>query len=155
MGRLGRDIGEEITTRNGGLSAIPIAGGAGDATEVTSLSIDRQALGSMYSSVALIVFGQANLESGETLSIAANIQDSADDSTFADFGTLRASAVAITGASGGSTQSAFVVQLDNDIRGARQFLRVQFTPDHSNTEDDTANVNALLIFGGGETNPAT
>ena len=155
MSRLGRDIGEEITTRNAGLSAIPLAGGSGDATEVTSLSIDRQALGSLMESCSLIVFGQANLESGETLSIACNIQDSSDDSTFADFGTLHANAVAITGASGGSTQSAFVVQLDNDLRDAERYLRVQFTPDHSNTEDDTANVNALLIFGGASEYPAT
>lgn len=152
---LGRDIGEEITTRNGGLSAIPIAGGAGDAAEVTGLSVDRNALGNLYESCSLIVFGQANLESGETLTIVANIQDSADDSTFADFGTAHASAVAITGASGGSTQSAFVVQLDNDLRGANRYLRAQYTPDHSNTEDDTANVAALIIFGGGQEYPAT
>ena len=105
MGR-GRDIGEEITTRNGGLSAIPIAGGAGDATEVTGGSVDREGLGDMYESCSLILFGQANLESGETLTLVANIQDSADDSTFADFGTAHASAVALTGASGGGGNSS-------------------------------------------------
>jgi hypothetical protein len=151
----GRDIGEEITTRNGALSAIPVAGGAGDATEVTGLSIDRNGLGSLYESCKLVVFGQGNVTSGLTLSIAANLQDSADDSTFADFGTAHANAVALTGASGGSTQSAFVVELDNDLRGANRYIRCQFTPDLSDTNDDTANVNCLIIFGGATTYPAS
>ena len=150
----GRDVGEEILAQNAALVTTVTAGGAGDATEIDGISIDRQSLGSLYESCKLSIVGAGNVTSGLTLTVTANMQDSDDGSTWADYGTAYAATVVLTGASGGSTQSSFQVFLDNDLRPAKRYIRCQVTPDMSDTDDDTALIAAVLVLGGASTNPA-
>ncbi len=154
MGR-GRDIGEEVLVKNAILVTTVTAGGTGDATEIDGITIDRQALGSMYESCKLVISGNGNVTSALLLTILGNIQDSPDDSTWTDFGTAKTVETVITGASGGSTQSSFETFLDNDLRDADRYIRCQVTPNLTDTDDDTALIAAAFVFGGPATYPAT
>jgi hypothetical protein len=127
------------------------AGGAGDATELDGRYIDR----SGYLSAKLTVAFKAVLGDGETLSIAANLQDDADGAGVGtDFGGAFASAVVATGPGGGGTVEG-QVELDFDLSGARQYVRAQFTPDLSAANTDTAIIAAVLVLGGADEIPAS
>jgi len=148
---LGRDIGEEILVKSASVVTAVTAGGSGDATEVDGTSIQRSALGSMYESVKVVVHGVTTLQAAETLSVAANLQDSADGSSWADFGTAVASAVVATGV---TTAAGFESTYDFDIRAARDYVRVQFTPSISTADTDTASIGAVMVLGGATEYPA-
>lgn len=151
--RMGRDIGEEVISRSAFLPTTAVAAGTGDATEIDGTSIQRSALGSMYESCKLTIVGNATLSSGLLITLVANLQDSADGSTWADFGTALALTTAGTGGSGGDEQQ-FDIDLDNDIRGAKDYLRVQVTPNLTHTGTDTAILAGTIVFGGASENPA-
>lgn len=145
-----RDIGAQLAPRAcGGVEAT--AGGAGDATEKDGQWIDRQG----YLSATLVITYEATLGDGETLSIAANLQDADDDqgTGAADYGDAIANAVVATGGTGGSTEVGQVRQ-DVDLSGAKQYVRGQFTPDLSAGTTDVAVVSAVLILGGADEVPA-
>jgi hypothetical protein len=133
------------------------AGGAGDGTEVDGLAINRTTANQVYRSATLLIPIRATLASGETLTIQANFQDSADGSTWADYNTATQSfsAVVLTGASGGSTDVNTIVELNVNLDAARRDVRVQIEPTLSWTGTDTANVAGVLLFGGGTEFPAT
>jgi len=149
-----RSIGELVLAKNAGLPTAVTAAGTGDATEVDGSTIDRQALGSRMDSVQLVVHGNVTLTSGKTLSIAMNLQDSPDDSTWTDFGDVQASTVVVTATGGALTASDFADFINRDIRGANRYIRAQWTPDLNHTGTDTAMVAGTLIFGGAEELPA-
>lgn len=137
-----RDIGAILTSAaSGAVSAT--AAGAGDNTEVDGPYVDRQ----NHLSAKLIIHYKAVLQQGETLSIAANIQDDADGAgAGADFGDALANAVVATGGAGGSVEEG-TVELDVDLSGAKQYIRAQVTPDLSASGTDTAIVTATFVLG--------
>lgn len=127
------------------------AGGAGDNTESNGVYVDR----SGYDSAKLVVSFEAVLGATETLSIGANIQDDADGSgTGVDYGSAYTSAVVATGGAGGSTERG-VVELDFDLRAAKQYIRSQITPDLSAATTDTARIHAVWVLGPGITLPVS
>lgn len=133
--------------------ATAVAGGAGDAAEVTSVIIDRNAHKMPLS--ALFAFGfSAVLAAAATLKIAYTIEhgDAADMSDAANF-SVGAAAVVATGAAGGSTETG-VLEVPLALDGAKQYLRIKFTPDLSAANTDTAKVAALVIVGGESVTPA-
>src|SRR5579863_8831812 len=98
------------------------AGGTGDATSITGLTIDREGFGngSLPLSALMGVLYEATLGSGNTLSIGYAVQDSADGSTWADYQTAT-SAVAGTGPSGGgAVKGQFNVQVN--LTTARRYV---------------------------------
>lgn len=148
-----RNIGGFVKLVNGGGYATATAGGAGDATEVNGASIDRQALANTHQSVVVAIPAVATLASGATLTIAANLQDSDNDSDWTDFGDALAATVVATGPSGGGVRRG-VAKLSQNISGARRYLRVQVTPNLSAAGTDTAiQSEATFVFGGGEELP--
>lgn len=144
-------IAETLAARFAAVSSATAAG-TGDATEVNGAYIDRQG----FSSLKVVIAYSAVLAATKTLSIAANLQDatSSAGAGVADFGSAMASTVVATGATGGSTETG-VVELDFDISGADQFVRVQYTPDLSNTGTDTASLAAVYVLGGAQVQPVT
>jgi hypothetical protein len=130
------------------------AGGSGDATTVTGITIDRQAFGngSMPDSAELAVLFAATLASGATLSVTFDVQDSADNSSFTDYATT-AAIVAATGPSGGGTVKGQVTQGFN-LKGARRYVRLTYLPDLSASGTDTATVIATGFFAGFDRLPA-
>lgn len=125
-----------------------VAAGSGDATTVTGNSIDREGFGtgSLPLSALVGVIFEATLASGQTLSIGYSVQDSADNSTFADYQTATYT-TASTGASGGSTNKGqFNVQVN--LTTARRYIRFNYNPKHSATGTDTSYSDGVGFFGG-------
>jgi hypothetical protein len=143
------DIGAHISTRFGGTADVTAAG-TGDATEVDSPWIDRQD----YFSCKVSVGYEAVLADTEDIAIGLNLQDatSAAGAGAADFGTAVPSAVLVT-SSGGTTETG-VLEADFNLMTARQFIRLQYTPDMSAAATDTAELGAIVILGGPEDKPA-
>lgn len=144
-------IAETLAARFAAVSSATAAG-TGDATEVNGAYIDRQG----FSSLKVVIAYSATLAQAKTLSIAANLQDATTSggTGVADFGDAMASAVVATGPTGGGTVTG-VVELDFDISGADQYVRVQYTPDLNASGTDTASLSAVYILGGAQVQPVT
>jgi hypothetical protein len=124
------------------------AGSTGDATSITGLTIDRAGFGngSLPMSAEVSVDFEATLASGKTLSVGYAVQDSADNSTWADYQTAT-SAVVSTGASGGSVNKGqFNVQVN--LTSARRYIRFNYMPTASATGTDTSYSDAVGVFAG-------
>lgn len=146
-----RNIGGVLTSRMLGV-AEAVAAGTGDATEVDSVSFDRQST-QHFLSCKVVIGAAATLTSGKTLAVAANLQDSTNDSDWVDFGTVVASAVLLTATS--AAEFLGVLELDRDLSAANRYVRIQATPDLSHTGTDTAVLSLTLVLGGGDEVPAS
>jgi len=127
------------------------AGGSGDNSEVTCAWIDRKGFQSLE---ALIAY-TATLAGDATLSFKANLQhsDEANGSNPEDFGAAYPVTVQATGDSGGSTETG-VLQLGFDLTMAKRYVCLQFTPDLSAANTDTAKVTPVYVLGGSVAAPA-
>lgn len=145
------------------------AGGTGNNTAVTGLTIDRQALQPYGAATAIdnatpigavfLLHYEAALGSGDTLSInAVKVEHSADGSTWSTYADQSAVAsdinydwpaagVVDTGAAGGSTQRG-VVAFGTNLQGAMRYVRFDFTPDLSATSTDTASISVSAALTG-------
>ena len=128
-----------------------LAAGTGDDTEVNGAALD---VNGKYGSLKVALAYTATLTSTKTLSLTANLQ-TADDSSFSvnaeDFGV----AMAKTAVAGGEgvTSATGIVELDFDLRGARRYVRIQYTPDLSHSGTDTCTVAAAYVLAGATTQP--
>lgn len=147
-----RDIDSKITVRRAAANTAVTAGGAGDATQVTGVIIDRYALGLPSNGVVAIPF-TATLAAAETLSLTWTLQHG-DDSGLSDAAThaTGANAVVATGPGGGGTVTG-TVEARISLRGAKRYVRLQFTPDLSRANTDTAALSAVLVFAGADRLP--
>lgn len=127
------------------------AGGTGDATAANGATIDLAATTTRYNSVAFLVRANATLAEGETLTLAAKIEDSADGSDWDDL-VAAATVLTLAGATGGATEAGVGV-LGADLRSARRYLRVVATPDLSAADTDTAGIDAVAILCGADELP--
>jgi len=139
------DSGAGLAVRYANVGTTATAGGSGDATEVDGAWIDRQG----FNSITVAIPYTATLAEDETLSVAANLQDASDSSGTgaADFGTALAATVQATGDTGGSTETG-AVKLTFDLTEADRYVRIQFTPDLSAANTDTAKLAAAYVLGG-------
>ena len=130
------------------------AAGAGDATLVTGQAIDRLVIGngSLPSSALVGVLYEAVLTAGKTLTITPVVQDSGDDSTWAAYNTPTPVVIAAP-AGGGTVRGEANFQVD--LRAARRYVRLEFTPDLSATATDTATLIGAAFFAGVDTLPAS
>lgn len=124
------------------------AGGAGDGVEVDGEEIDRKITPDIPLSMAVVLMFDTTLAQDETLTATVQVQDAevsggpyADFDDPIDFGTMA------TGPTGGG-QVIGASKQGIDISGARQYLRIQVTPDLSAGATDTAAVTGLCIMGG-------
>lgn len=126
------------------------AGGSGDATSITGLTVDRVgAFGGIMpqSALASVVF-EATLASGATLSLGYAVQHAPDGSTWTDYQTATY-AVAATGASGGSVvKGEFNVPVD--LGNAQRYVRFNYNPKCSATGTDTTYSDGVGFFAGGD-----
>lgn len=141
------DFNSQIAVFNASDSASATAAGAGDATLVTGLPIDRFAL-NRPQSVAFLLRYKAVLAQAKTVSFSTSVE-TATDSAFTAPVVLQNNATAVvdTGGTGGTTQRG-VVRVAADLAGALQYVRLKFTPDLSNTATDTVEASAVAVFGG-------
>lgn len=139
-----RDIHSEITVRRATANAAATAGGGGDNTAVTGVIIDRAALGWAESVVVAIPF-TTTLASTQTLSVNWTLQHG-EDAGLSDAGTLATSGMAVVATGAGTVTG--VVEAGVSLRGARRYVRLNFTPDLSASGTDTAALSAVLVFAG-------
>mgnify|MGYP003346943335 CR=1 FL=1 len=119
-----------------------VAGGAGDITDIDCAYVDRRG----FASLKAVIAYTATLQAGETLKIAANLQDDADGAGVGtDFGDALASTTVATGPGGGGTRTG-VIELDFDLTGANRYTRLQFTPNLSASGTDVAELSAIYIL---------
>lgn len=139
--------GAFFTSRVCGL-ATATAAGTGDNTAVTGATIDRQG----YGSGKFVVAWKTTLGASETLTIAAEYQDSADGSTWNTATSLQAATTVKTGA---ATNAVGEEEFNVDFAGLQRYVRFNFTPNLSAAGTDTAVVAGTLIMGGADELPAT
>lgn len=142
-----QDIHSEVMVRRAAANTAVTAGGAGDNTAVTGVIIDRAALGWAQSAVLAFPF-TATLAQSATLSIAYTLQHG-EAANLSDVATLATatSAVVATGGTGGSTETG-VLEVGVSLRGARRYVRLNYTPDLSAGSTDTAGLSAVMVFAG-------
>lgn len=138
------------------------ANSTGAGTEQTGLTIDREALTSHpYASAKVGILCTASLGAGETLTIAANAQDSTGSTAgWADLADIDGSTgisqvLGSTGSTAAQTVTE-VVELELDLSKAKQFVRVQVTPTFtsSSTTADDVDLAGVATMGGPNILPA-
>jgi hypothetical protein len=145
------DMGFHLGLRAGGQHAA-VAGAASDGQEVTGPTWhDLKDYGSGV--LALVV--QATLAEDETLTLAVNLQDAADDqgTGAADYGDAFAAAVVLTGPTGGGTVRT-IVRIDFSLENFQGYLNYQLTPSFSAANTDTSAIAAAFALGGARDLPA-
>jgi hypothetical protein len=125
------------------------AGGTGDATLVAGTTFDRMSSsnGSLATVMNAGVAYDAVLSASATLSISYAIQDSDDGITFSDYRTGAASVVATGPAGGGAVNGVFDIGSIN-LSSARRYIRLNYTPDLSAANTDTAALRAIGFAAG-------
>lgn len=139
-----RDINSEITVRRAAANAAATAGGAGDNTAVTGVIIDRAAFGWAESVTVAIPF-TTTLASSQTLTVAWTLQHG-EDAGLSDVATLASAGAAVVATGAGTV--AGQVEAGVSLRGARRYVRLNYTPDLSAGGTDTAALSAVLVFAG-------
>jgi hypothetical protein len=145
-----RDINSEIAVRRAAANTAVTAGGGGDNSAVTGVIIDRASLGWAESLVVAIPF-TTTLAAAQTLSVNWTLQHG-EDSGLSDAATLATSGAAVVATGAGTV--AGQVEGGVSLRGARRYVRLNFTPDLSAGSTDTAALSAVLVFGGANRLPA-
>jgi len=134
------------------------AGGTGDNTAVTGLTVDRidPNTGSLAGSVRFSVAWQAVLAAAATLTLkTVKIEQSSDNSTWDStaYITFTDPGVVATGPGGGGTVRG-VTAFDADLSSAKRYVRIDFTPDLSAANTDTASLSATATLAGSDRLPA-
>lgn len=131
------------------LPSTATAGGAGDATSVTGVTVDRFSLGggSLPLVANLGVAYEATLASGATLKFGYAVQDSADNSTWTDYQTATYATVA-TGPNGGGAVAGVFDIGSVSLSTARRYIRLNYNPDLSAANTDTAVARAIGFAAG-------
>lgn len=144
-----------------------VAGDTQDGTEQTGLGVDRESAefaqfnGPPLSAMLVIGLSGANVATGETVTIVANLEHDtvSNFATTADFappvspvGDHPAVTVARTLA-GPVTGARVVLTHSYDLSGAKRYVRPVYTVNFSASGTDTGTVTGYLIFGGFGLNP--
>ncbi len=139
-----RSIGDEISVRRAAANTAVTAGGAGDNTLVTGVIIDRFSIGNPESVVVAIPF-TTTLAAAATLQIGYTLQ-SGEAANLSDATTVATAALATVATGAGTFTGQFEANVS--LRGAGRYVRLNFTPDLSAANTDTAALSAVLAFGG-------
>lgn len=123
-------------------TASAIAAGAGDNTKVTGLTIDR--LG--FRSGSILISYETALAEDATLTLAIEIQESDDDSSWDTAVVIQAATVVATGGTGGTTENG-VLQIGDQWEARKRYIRYNVTPNLSAGATDTATWSGIVILG--------
>lgn len=144
-----RNIGGLIRASNALVIPTFTAGAAGDNTEVTGETIDRN----NAMSATFVVNAKAVLAANETLTVKATLQHYINDA-WADMdadqqpgGAANSTIFTLTGPGGGGTVQGSA-EIDVDLSRNGDDIRIQVLPDLSRANTDTATVAAVCVLGG-------
>lgn len=145
-----RDLGSYVKFAPGG-AVDATAAGAGDATKITGDAIDRLAAGGPFESAVVHINWRTSLTAAKTLSLALEVQESADNSNWDTAVALFAATVVATGE---QTALDGVTEYDDvDFYTRKRYVRYNVTPDLSHTATDTAIVAYGAVLGGAAKTP--
>jgi hypothetical protein len=147
-----RDSGEFTKVAFALANSTAVAAGSGDNTEVNGAALDLLSFTTRFRSAKLAVAIAATLASGETITVAGQWQDSANGSSWSDYGSVVVASVAGTGPSGGGAVSG-VVEMKVNLSGARRYVRCKATPNLSRAGTDTATMSGVYVLGGPDALP--
>ena len=148
-----KDIGSLLTARLASPFAAITAGGAGNAVAVFGGALQRSTFG-LPRSAALVLAFSGTLAAGKTIALTqVQVQDSADGVNWSTYQTFTDPGAVATGPTGGGVVSGQIL-LRAQLSGARDWVRVGFTPTLNATGSDTATVSATAIFAGEARLPA-
>lgn len=136
-------------SENSSAPSVITAGGSLDNVKVTGQSIDTQG----YSSIALVTHYLVALTQDKTLSLAHELQESADNSTWDTAEVIEAATVYATGGTGGSNERG-VVEFAVNQALRKRYIRFNVTADLSHTSTDTCSFASVAILGGAQVVPA-
>ena len=146
MNALGKDVAAILLPLHAFDQTDVAAGGAGDNAQIVGSSIDLLSLATHAQSVAFVVPAEATLGQDETLTVTADIQQSADGSTWSEL-VASQTILTLTGGTGGSTEKS-AAKIGADLTKGDRYVRVRVTPDLSRANTDTAKVMGAAVFGG-------
>ena len=162
---LQKDVGALVVSKAMSRALSFTSGGGSDNASYTGISIDRfAAFQNMPRALDIDIAYDATIGSGSTLSFTVVVQDSADNSTWADYATESGATVVATGPSGGGNVQGVKRFTPYDpnrptgsagisINGARRYVRTVFKPALSRGATDTAVCQAIGVFAGFDTLP--
>ena len=119
-----------------------------DNVKVTGETIDLGTGLDRPDSGVLVVSGIASLQATETLTLAAELQESSDGSTWDTAVAIYTATTVATGVTGGSTGLGFVKASHVKIKPRKQYIRFNVTPNLSASGTDTATWTAAFVGGG-------
>jgi len=128
-----------------GAPEVLTAGGAGDGVKIVGNTVDRFAQGWPQSAL-LVVQSYLNLADTETLSLAVEIQESADGSTWDTAEAIAASTVVKT--ADGAFTDIHVESYTIHLGDRKRYIRLNVTPTLSAANTDVATVHGVLVLGG-------
>jgi hypothetical protein len=123
-------------------------------SDVNGVGVDRtagQPADQDYHSGVIVVATGATTGTPTTATVAGRLQDSADNSSFADV-SPSVTITSIVARTGGNDAPA-VAQANFNAKGLRQYLRVVLTPTFVAGSSPTVLVSATLIMGGAQKLP--
>lgn len=139
---------DACSSANSGAPSLITAAGTGDATKVTGQTLDRkQSDGALAHSCVVSTAYLAALQATETLSLAHELQESADGSTWDTAEAIEASTVKATGEAGGSNERG-VDEHSVNLMARKRYIRFNVTPDLSASGTDTATFHTQAVLGG-------
>lgn len=144
MNSMSRDLAGNITAAYALANTAVTAGAGTDGAAVNGASIDTAGLKSRANTLAFAIAATATFAGEETATVAAKIQDSADNSAWAD--VVAAQDVIALAGDDETVTGAGVIGLD--LGRARRYLRVVATPTMSGTETSTMAVSAVAVMAG-------
>jgi hypothetical protein len=154
------DLNSHVTVWGAGANAdasgdpkIVTAGATEDGTKVTGETINLGQGLTRPMSGTLCITGVANLAADETLTFAAELEESADGSAWdtAESITLAASGVVLTGAT--TAGATFDVNAAVKLKDRKQYIRFNITPTMSASGTDTATWAATFVGAGSQDIP--
>jgi hypothetical protein len=122
------------------------AGGSGDNTEITGISIDRfYGSNDIYGDVTLLIaLDDLNLAASETLSLTITIQDSANNSDWNTAESVLAKTAVYTGE---IVSGYYVYKIGVNLTMYDRYVRLNVTPDMSAADTDTVTINGIAVMG--------
>lgn len=144
-----KNVGASLDTAAAVIAALFAGNGAANGVEVDGLTIDRNALATLFLSGKFVIpCDYTGASNGDTCTIAIQLQDSDDGSAWTDVGAPQSTvATAVTGA----LDVDFTAEYDVDLSGLRRYVRIQVTPTLSGvTAGDTLGYAGALVLGGGQ-----
>lgn len=150
------DLNNLTTAQSLILPTVATAAGAGDNTKITGLTIDRGV--NLPKTAKVCIVSRSTLAAAATLSLAAEIQESADGSSWdtavglvIGAGTAGALTVVQAGGAGGTFHT--VTELGLNLLNRKRYFRINVTPDLSAGATDTASVSGVAVLAGHDVIP--